>query len=189
MYWCVTQLNFLRFLFWNLPKIKYRIHVVYILQNHDLLVTEKSISNKWKISVAKTISLHRNCLIWYRHVNPIFHGNVRNPCYFDIYLINVVCWDIFLNGVNALNAMFVMNINALKEIVLIIMHINTLKEIVLIIMNINALKKIVLIIMNINALKEIVLIIMNINALKAIVLIIMHINFWTHQVTWYKVTC
>ena len=60
------------------------------LPNHYLLVIEKSISNKWKKSIAKTISFHNIYFIWYRYVNSRFHGNVRNPCYFDIYLINVV---------------------------------------------------------------------------------------------------
>ena len=60
--------------------IKHQINVVSIFQNHDLLVNEKSISNKWKKSIAKTISLHNIYLIWYRYAYPRFHGNVRNPC-------------------------------------------------------------------------------------------------------------
>ena len=34
-----------------------------IFQNHDLLVKEKSILNKWKKSIAKTISLHNINLV------------------------------------------------------------------------------------------------------------------------------
>ena len=30
----------------------------------------------------------------YRYAHPRFHGNVRNPCKFDIYIINVVGWDV-----------------------------------------------------------------------------------------------
>ena len=64
--------------FLNMQKVKYRINVVYIFQNNDLLVKEKSLSNKKK-SIAKTMSLHNVYLIWYRYVYPRFHGNVKNP--------------------------------------------------------------------------------------------------------------
>ena len=49
-----------------MQKIKYQINAVSIFQNHDLLVKEKSISNKWKKSIAKTILL-QIYLIWYRY--------------------------------------------------------------------------------------------------------------------------
>ena len=44
------QINFL-----NLQKIKYHINVVSIFKIHDLLVKEKSLSNKLQKSIAKTI--------------------------------------------------------------------------------------------------------------------------------------
>ena len=72
--------RFFKIHFWNVQRIKYRINVVSIFQNHDLLVKEKSIWNKWQKSIAKTISLHNINLIWYRYGYPKFHGNGRNPC-------------------------------------------------------------------------------------------------------------
>ena len=79
-------------IFLKMRKIKCEINVVSIFPNHDLLVNEKSISNKWEKSIAKTTSPHNIYLIGHRYDYLRFHGNVRNPCEFDIYLINVVGW-------------------------------------------------------------------------------------------------
>ena len=58
-----------------------------------LLVKKKSISNKYKNSIAKTISVRNIYLIWFWYAYPRFQGNVRNICWVDIYLINLVSWD------------------------------------------------------------------------------------------------
>ena len=72
--------NFFKIHFVNCTKNKISNKCCFHLPNHDLLVKEKSISDKCKISMAKTVSLNNIYLIWYRYVYPIFHGNVRNPC-------------------------------------------------------------------------------------------------------------
>ena len=69
-----------KIIFWNVQKMKYRINVVSIFQNHDLLVKKKINIKSLKNSIAKSISLHNIYLIWYRYAKPRFHGNVRNPC-------------------------------------------------------------------------------------------------------------
>ena len=72
--------NFFKIIFLNVQKKKYRINVVSIFQIHDLLVKVKSISNKWKKPIAKTISLRNIYLIWYRYSYPRFRENMGNPC-------------------------------------------------------------------------------------------------------------
>ena len=71
-----TQLNFFKINFLKCAK-KIRVNVVSIFQNHDLLVKENSISNKWKKFILQ--HLYNIYLIWDRYVYPTFHGNVRIP--------------------------------------------------------------------------------------------------------------
>ena len=76
LYWWVIQKK-KTYIFWNVQKIRYRINVVSIFQNHDLLVKEKSISLKpfhftTSIWYGTEMSVPDSMEMWETHVNLIF---------------------------------------------------------------------------------------------------------------------